>query len=354
MSLAHATEALCAGQSLDPTNVPELVDELLNPVTPDQTRAAFLRALTDKGETGEEIAAFVEAILPRAVSPGLTGTFHNRPLLDVCGTGGGGLHLFNVSTALMFVLPACGVWVVKHGNRGLSKVSGSSDVLNALGVPIDLPPSRLAESLERCGSAFLFAPLYHPAFKVLAPVRQALGKEGRRTIFNLLGPLLNPAKPSAQLMGTFVPSYLPLFAQALRQLGRDRFTVVCGFWHDGQPIGEVSSCGTTESATNIAHLETAGARPPNPQAGPLDDLLVHSPSASAERIVRILEGTDTGPGRDLVVENSAWALVTAGAFPNLEVARNRAVAALADGSARETLEAARKLQPRSKTATHSK
>ncbi|GAB4239107.1 MAG: anthranilate phosphoribosyltransferase [Candidatus Methylacidiphilales bacterium] len=343
MSLVEATRTLRDRQHLRTEAVPDLLDELLDAKTSDQVRADFLRALTDKGETGEELAAFVQSILPRAVSPGMEGSWGDRPLLDVCGTGGGGLHLFNVSTALMFILPACGVTVVKHGNRGLSKTSGSSDVLTALGVPIDLPPERLPEILDRVGSAFLFAPLYHPSFKILAPVRQALGREGHRTIFNLLGPLLNPARPAAQLMGTFHPPYLPIFEQALHQLKRSRFAVVCGYWHDGQPIGEVSPCGLTQTATNLDGLIGAGQRTPDPSAGPLENLLIDSAKASAARIIAILEGRDKGPAHDLVIENAAWALVIAGAEPNLPAGRARALDAVANGSARDVLERARQM-----------
>jgi anthranilate phosphoribosyltransferase len=331
LTLRQAVDQLQSGHDLSADCIPEILGELLSSATADADRAQFLRALTDKGETAGELAGFVEAILPGAMAPGFTGTFEGRRLIDVCGTGGGGLNLFNVSTALMFVLAACDVPVVKHGNRGLSKTSGSSDVLQALGVPIDTPPEKVAEVLGDVGCVFLFAPVYHPAFKVLAPVRQLLGKEGRRTIFNLLGPLLNPTRPATQLMGTFRREGLPLFHQALAQLGRERFAVVYGEWADGRALGEVSSTGTTYAASNLDGLPAEAERL---ETGvPLEDLLVESADDSAERIRKVLDGEDTGAALGLLVENAAWALVVADRATTLEAARALASEAISSGAA---------------------
>ncbi len=166
-------------------------------------------------------------------APGVPG-----PLLDCCGTGGGGLSIFNVSTAAMFVLAAGGVPVVKHGNRGVTKPSGSADVMEALGLRVELAPHEVGASLRDLGFAFLYAPLFHPAFRAVAPVRKALGAEGRRTVFNLLGPLLNPLRPEARLVGVFREEHVKLFAEALEAMGCPRFAVVHGTAED-RPIGEV-------------------------------------------------------------------------------------------------------------------
>ena len=185
-------------------------------------------------------------LLPRAVAPPVRGSWQDKPLLDCCGTGGGGLNLLNVSTGIVFILAAMGVPVVKHGNRGLTKKSGSADVLEALGIRIDLPPEKMESCLEEVGAAFLFAPAYHTSFSVLAPIRKRLGTEGQRTVFNLLGPLLNPARPDARLVGVFLQAHGELYQATLRHMGCPRFTVVCGEdSKTGTAIGEASARGTT-------------------------------------------------------------------------------------------------------------
>ena len=136
-----------------------------------------------------------------------------KPLLDVCGTGGDKLNLFNVSTTSVFLLAAAGVAVVKHGNRGITSKSGGADALEALGIRIDLPADEFGHCVEEVGAGFLFAPLYHPAFKAVVPVRKLLAERGQRTIFNILGPLLNPARPDYQLIGVFDENLCPVFCR---------------------------------------------------------------------------------------------------------------------------------------------
>ena len=183
-----------AGAEMTVAQIESAVAALTDEREPDADKAAFLRALREKGETPAEIAGFAArcSTAPwtrRSTPPGCPA----RPS-DVCGTGGDRLHMFNVSTTVAFVLAGGGACVVKHGNRAITSQSGGADVLAALGVPLDLPPARLRRSLETAGFGFLFAPQYHPAFKAVAPVRRLLAAEGESTIFNLLGPLLNPAR----------------------------------------------------------------------------------------------------------------------------------------------------------------
>ena len=167
------------------------------------------------------------------------------PTLDVCGTGGDQLDLFNVSTTAMFVAAAAGAVVVKHGNRGITSKSGGADVLEALGIRIDLGPDDFRNCIEQAGVGFMFAPMYHPAFKAVAGVRKNLAARGVRTIFNLIGPLLNPARPQCQLVGVFTRELCPAFAEILQRLGRDSAWVVHGTTGDGRSVDEVSLMGST-------------------------------------------------------------------------------------------------------------
>src|SRR5277367_3838561 len=189
--MLHDLTQVIPKRSMAPDEICAAAGELLDASVGDGLKAAFLRAWAQRGETATELAACAEAFLPEALDPGLRGSWQGKPLLDCCGTGGGGLNLLNISTGVMFLLAALGIPVVKHGNRGITKKSGSADVLEALGLQIDSAPEEVPCQLEEVGCAFLFAPAYHPTFAVIAPVRRALGAEGRRTIFNLLGPMLN-------------------------------------------------------------------------------------------------------------------------------------------------------------------
>ena len=178
---------------------------LFSDTTDDSMKADFLAALHRKGESVEEIVCFVQQLIDRAIDPLIDPKEVPGPMIDVCGTGGDGLDLFNVSTTIMFVLAAGGAVVVKHGNRSVTSRCGSADVLEALRVPLDLTPAHLKECVERHGLGFFFARNYHPAFRALARMRENLAGKNTRTIFSLLGPLLNPARPARQLIGVFSP-----------------------------------------------------------------------------------------------------------------------------------------------------
>ena len=169
-------------------------------------------------------------------------------MIDVCGTGGDGHDFFNVSTTIMFILAAGGAVVIKHGNRSVTSRCGSADVLEKLGVPINLPPADLRECVRRLGLGFIFARQYHPAFRVIGEMRQRLTRDRTRTIFNLLGPLLNPARPTRQLIGVFAPRLTTVFSEVLRQLGRERAWVVHGVMEDGSGMDDISTSGPTTIA----------------------------------------------------------------------------------------------------------
>ncbi len=186
-ALSFLSEQMNQGTALERVQVESATALILDESVDAGAKADFLKALAAKGESPGEIAAFVDAFLAHAVDPGVLPDQVTGPMLDVCGTGGDKLDLFNVSTTSIFVLAAGGACVVKHGNRGITSKSGGADVLEALGVRIDLPPDECAETIRRHGVGFMFAPIYHPAFKAVVPVRKQLAAEGVRTIFNILG-----------------------------------------------------------------------------------------------------------------------------------------------------------------------
>jgi len=326
--LAPLTKKLHARRDLDPAEIATASTRLLDADAPLDERADFLRALHHKGETPAETAEFIRIFLQHSVNPDL-----GPGLLDVCGTGGDKAGLFNVSTAVMFVAAACGARVVKHGNRGVTSKSGGADVLEALRVRIDLPPR---ESLEAAGCAFLFAQSYHPAFKAVAPVRKALGAEGTPTIFNSIGPLLNPAIPDYQLAGIFSEKLLPTYAEVFRILGRKHAWVAHG--HGG--LDEVSTLGPTK----ILALENGATRertidPASLGLAPakLEDLRGGSPAENATLLEDLLSGKHRGPKQDIVALNAACALVISGIAADLPSALEKARAALDSGQAHTVL-----------------
>jgi anthranilate phosphoribosyltransferase len=298
-------------------------------------RADFLRALHSKGETPAEIAAFVDVLLDRGVGPQL-----GQGLLDVCGTGGDRAGIINVSTAVMFVAAACGVRVVKHGNRGVTSKCGGADVLEALGIRLDLPPET---ALRRAGCCFLFAPLYHPTFKAVAPVRSALAAEGFATIFNMLGPLLNPARPDFQLAGVFDRKLLSIYAETFRLLGRKRAWAV----HGAGGLDEVSTIGPTEvHASEFGRTRRILLQPQNFgfEATGIDALRGGDARQNAQWLEDILRGRETGAKRDIVLLNAACALVIAGVSGDLVTAIDKSRRALDEGAAYDVLKLLREIR----------
>jgi anthranilate phosphoribosyltransferase len=288
---------------------------LLSESTDDAMKAEFLIALHRKGESVEEIVAFVQQLIDRAIDPLIDPKNLGGPMLDVCGTGGDGLDLFNVSTTIMFVLAAGGVAVVKHGNRSVTSRCGSADVLEALGVQISLPPARLKECVERHGLCFIFAREYHPAYRAIAGMRKRLARENIRTVFNLLGPLLNPARPARQLIGVFSPRLTSIFADALRRLGRERAWVVHGVTETGEGMDDISTSGVTTFAELSQGKVTTGLIDPrwlNIPVSSLDDLRGGDAIEKAGHLEGILSGKIQGAKRDLTLVNAAGGFVVAG------------------------------------------
>lgn len=335
------TDHLKKGQELTADQIVRAADTLLDDSLPAGEKADFLCALSDKGESPAEIAAFATAFLERAVTPTLDRERIGKPLLDVCGTGGDKLNLFNISTTSVFVLAACGVAVVKHGNRGITSKSGGADALEALGIRIDLPPEDFGRCVEEVGAGFLFAPLYHPAFKAIAPVRKQLAEAGRRSIFNLLGPLLNPAKPDYQLIGVFDPAVGSAFAEIISRLGRKVAWAVHGTTETGAGMDEISNLGpSTVWAANGPDRLKSTIEPSSLGLAPatVTDLEGGDAITNAAILTGILDGSVTGPKRDLVTLNAAAGLVITGIADDLSDGLHLANEAIASGAARAVLE----------------
>ena len=289
----------------------------------------LLTALAAKGETVDEIAGAALA-MRRHMTP-IRSRFPE--LLDTCGTGGGGSTMFNVSTTAAIVAAAAGVPVAKHGNRSITSRSGSADVLAELGVNINATVPQVEACLDELGICFCFAPLMHPSMKHVAAVRKQLGI---RTIFNLLGPLVNPAGACYQVLGAGRPELRPLLAGAMARLGTRRTLVVSG--EDG--LGDVTLAGetyVTEISDGAVREFTWRPEEFGIQRAPLDSLTVDGPAASAAIIRRILAG-ERGPARDIVVLNAAAGLIAAGRSSEPRAAAAAAELAIDGGSANSLLD----------------
>ena len=331
---------LRSGMDLTAGDVNYAMSMLLSESTDDSMKADFLIALHRKGESVDEIVAFVQQLIDRAIDPLIEARNLPGPMLDVCGTGGDGLDLFNVSTTIMFVLAAGGVAVVKHGNRAVTSRSGSADVLEALGIPIALPPAKLKECAERFGLCFIFAREYHPAYRAIAEMRKRLARENIRTVFNLLGPLLNPTRPARQLIGVFSPRLTAIFAEVLRRLGRERAWVVHGVTDTGEGMDDISISGVTTFAELSNRKVTTGLIDPrwlNIPAAPLDELLGGDATENAGYLEGILAGKIQGAKRDLTLVNAAGGFVVAGLCNDMSLGIARAREMIDSGRALEKL-----------------
>lgn len=326
--IQSAIARVVAHEHLTPELAQACMEQILaGEATPAQI-AGFAIALRMKGETAEEIAGMARAMRER-VPPIRT---RRSPLIDTCGTGGDNAGTFNISTTVAIVAASCGVAVAKHGNRAVSSRTGSADVLESLGVGIDLTPEDAARSLDILGLTFLFAPNYHTALRHAASPRRELGV---RTVFNLLGPLTNPAGATRQLLGVFSDSLVRTVAEALRQLGSERAMVVHG--RDGldeltvfgkSHVAELKDGKVTEWELDPAEFGLAQTDRRDVAGG--------SAAENAARIRAVLAG-ETGAARDIVVLNAAAALAVAGVATSMADGVARARQALDDGAAARKL-----------------
>jgi len=309
-------------------------------------KAEFLTQLALKGETAVEIAAFARELRARSVQPKLPQALRSREILDVVGTGGDRLSTFNISTTVALIAAAAGILVAKHGNRASTSLIGSADVLEGLGIPFDSAPEEAVRSLERHGFAFFFAPRYHPAFRYIVPARKLCAEKGQGTIFNFIGPLLNPVQPSAMLVGVPRPELCEPLARVLQTLGVRRAMVVCGATPDGtgaiRYLDELSPLGSTMvaefyqenglSCSSLSH-ESFPLQPAS-----LADLGGGDRELNATIIRQILSGKERGPKRDAALLNAAAALFVGGAARSLTEGWEQAAAIIDSGKAWAKLE----------------
>jgi len=328
-SLIKYVESGCA---LTRTDAEALMEELLTGrvATPDIVR--LLEALNRRTVQAQELAGFAQVMRRHATRVFVDGEPRPANMVDTCGTGGDGSKTFNISTAAAIVAAAAGARVAKHGNRAASSLSGSADVLEALGVRIDLPFEQYGRAIREIGIGFLFAQAAHTATRHATPARKQIGV---RTVFNLLGPLTNPAGAQTQMLGVFSPDVIDLVAATLAELGTEHAFVV----HGGGGLDEISLGGPTMVAEvrdgairrSAVMPEEFGVEP-----APLEAVGGGTAAENAALIQRILEG-EAGPPRDIVVINAAAALVAAGISENFREAADVARSAIDSGRASETL-----------------
>ena len=330
MDMPSAIRAVTGHRDLDSESMQSVMRLIMTgQATPAQV-GGFLVGLRMKGETVDEIAAAASVMRELATHVEVSGPH----LVDTCGTGGDGASTFNISTASALVTAAAGGRVAKHGNRSVSSKSGSADVLEAAGVRLDLTPLQVAACIERVGVGFLFAPRHHGAMKhAIGPRREM----GIRTVFNLLGPLTNPAGAPNQVLGVFSGEWLEPLAQVLRQLGSEHVLVV----HAEDGLDEISIAAPTRVAElneGVISIYTIAPEDFGLSRADLTVLAVEDAGQSLAMIRRVLEN-ESGPARDIVMLNAGAAIYAAGLEPSLAEGVARAREVLRNGKARETLEA---------------
>lgn len=347
--LEKLTNRLRARENLTNDEVSAAVCELVKDSVDVEAKASFLTALAEKGETPDEIFAFAKVLREMATSVPVDPDTRSRGILDVVGTGGDRSKTFNLSTGAAIVCAAGGVTVAKHGNRAVTSQTGSADVLEALGVPIDLQPQDAARALKELNFAFLFAPRYHPAFKNIVPARRLCAERGRRTVFNYLGPLLNPCNPTAQLMGVSSPELCEPMARVLQLLGLRRGMVVCGYVDPsaGGPawLDEFSTLGSTVVAEfcdeDKIHVSEVSSELFCPREAVIEDLRGGTREENAAILLAVLRGEEKGPKLDALVLNAGAAFFVAGHVRSIIDGCEYALELIESGAAAAKLEALR-------------
>ncbi|MEN6486070.1 MAG: anthranilate phosphoribosyltransferase [Syntrophobacteraceae bacterium] len=317
-------------QDLDEAEMSSVMSEIMSGEATDSQIGAFMGALATKGETFSELAGAARAMRRKATRIQVTAD----TVVDTCGTGGDRSHTFNISTTAAFIVAGCGVTVAKHGNRSVSSRCGSADLLEALGVRLDVPPEGVEEAVGEVGIGFLFAQIFHGAMRYAAKARKEVGI---RSIFNMLGPLTNPAGANCQLLGVYAPELTEVFADALRLLGARRAMIVHG--HDG--LDEITVCAPTRITELKDGLTRTYEVTPEQLLGrraERGDIGGGGPEENARITRSVLDGKP-GPCRDVSVLNAAAALMAAGVADGFADGIRRAEASIDSGAARGKLDA---------------
>ncbi len=333
--IQDAIKKVVEGQDLPETEMAAVMEEIMDGACTAAQISCFLTALRLKGETADEITAGARVMRSKALGVPLQ---KRTGLVDIVGTGGDGSNSFNISTASAFVASAAGLPVAKHGNRSVSSRSGSADVMDELGVKITLTPGQVGRCIEEIGIGFLFAPQFHLAMKHAAPVRREIGI---RTIFNMLGPLTNPADADIQLIGVYEARLAPLFARVLERLGRKRALIV----HSDDGLDELSiSAETQVHDLSPAGISSYRLKPEDAGLGraPADAVLGGDAAANAAIILELFKGAP-GPCRDTVVLNAGAAIMAGGLAGTIRDGAELAAAAIDSGKALQKLELLRAL-----------
>jgi anthranilate phosphoribosyltransferase len=327
--ITDALAQLLEARPLSREQAREVMDEVMRGEATQAQIGAFLVALRLKGETADEIAGCAEAMRAHVLPVRPT----RDDLVDTAGTGGDGGRTFNISTAAALVAASAGAAVAKHGNRAVSSASGSADVLEALGFSLEQPPERIAASIDELGFGFMFAPTHHPAMRHAAPVRRELAT---RTVFNVLGPLTNPAGARAQVIGVYAPELVRTIAEVLAQLGARRAFVVHGAHgiDELSPTGPNLVCEVVDGAVHERTVDPAelGVDPADPA-----ELAGGTPAENAQAIRDVFAGAGGGK-RDAVLLNAAGAIAAAGHAEDLREGLERAREALDSGAAAARLD----------------
>ncbi|QYX30565.1 anthranilate phosphoribosyltransferase [Sphaerospermopsis torques-reginae] len=319
---SNLLKQLLEHQSLTRTQAAELMQGWINETIPPELSGAILTALHFKGVSAEELTGMAEILKSLSVQTTHDNSQNPIPLVDTCGTGGDGASTFNISTAVAFVTAAAGIPVAKHGSRSASSLTGSADVLEALGVNLNAPSEKVQAAVKEVGITFLFAPGWHPALKAVAPLRRNLKV---RTVFNLLGPLVNPMRPTGQVIGVFDPKLIETIAQALNHLGTDKAIVLHGREKlDEAGLGDVTDLAVLSDGKvqlTTVNPEAAGVTP-----APITALKGGNVQENAEILTNVLKGKGTSAQQDAVALNASLALQVAGAVPLLNHAQGVTVA----------------------------
>lgn len=340
--LIALTSTLRAARELSASEVEAAAAALAASETGDEAKVAFLSALADKGETAAEIAAFARAFRARAIDPGV-GRW-SADAIDIVGTGGDMAGGFNISSLVVLTLACAGVPVMKHGNRGITSKCGSADLLAALGVDLEASPEKLRGALEQLGFAFFFAPAYHPAFRHIAPARRLLASQGRRSVFNILGPLINPGRPAHILLGVFSEAWVDKLADVLDMLGTGAGLAAHGVIAPGRGIDELTTA-TPNRVRGIGRLREVNgvwnASDFGFHACPFSDLEGGDLETNLAIVEALLAGRGPAGLADTIILNAATALWITGRTASVAEGAGRARELLLGGAVRAKIAATR-------------